>query len=175
MSASILSQGKLHSRRIWREEPQNHPCAIKSNKSMCYTFKTGSEEEVSVKSPSQHSAKCNNEYWRIERPGVNQHRTSTNETSHFAPFWSATSKLFLSYRISCCVKLATSSVYKFKCENIVKLKGKTPAIFVIISFVSLAGYQSPRTYTTRASFLASRRGGDYVPCSVLLFDENVEW
>ena len=112
----------LEPRKITLSEnlTQNHPCAVKSNKSMCYTFKTGSEEEVSIKSPSQHSAKCNNEYWRIERPGVNQHLKSTDGTNHFAPFRSATSKVLLSYRISCCVKLATSSVYKFKCEIVVK-------------------------------------------------------
>lgn len=111
---------KITLSEIFDEELQNHPCAIKSNKSMCCTFKTGSEEEVSIESPSQHSAKCTNEYWRIERPGVNQHRTSTNGTNHwhFAPSRSATSKVRLSYRISCCVKLATSSVFKFKSENV---------------------------------------------------------
>ena len=78
----------LEPRKITLSEnlTKNHPCAVKSNKSMCYTFKTGSEEKVRIKPPSQHSAICNNEYWRTERPGVNQHQRPSNIHQRNKPF-----------------------------------------------------------------------------------------
>ena len=44
---------------------KNHPCAVKSNKSMCYTFKTGSEDKVKANHPAntQPNALMNTDEW----------------------------------------------------------------------------------------------------------------